>query len=353
MATHSRRTARGILALAFALAPMGAAVAGDAAAESERIVLRLADGMPSGHVIDRLIVQPFIRAVTEASGGQVEIRHFPAEQLGKSRDMLILTQTGVADIGYVIPSYTSDRMPLTAVTELPGIFQSTCQGDAALRALTREGGFLERHEFTPNGMRPLIIFLMPAYQLMLSTQRPLRDIRDLEGLKIRTPGGAMDLTVRGMGGVPIRMQPAELYESMSRGTVEGALLPYQSAVSYSLARMVRTGTIDQDFGTVAITFSMAIGRWNALPETVRRILAETGDRIATEACNKLDAAESAAREKLAAGGTRLVAVDAADRAAIEANFQDIRTRWASQLDRHGRPGSEALAAFTEAVAAAR
>jgi TRAP-type C4-dicarboxylate transport system substrate-binding protein len=134
-------------------------------AHAEKTVLRLADGIPSGHIIDRLIIEPFIKAVSAASAGQIEIQHFPAEQLGKSRDLLMLTQSGVADIGFIVPSYMSDRMPLTTVTELPGIFQTTCQGNAALRALAADGQILDTQEFKANGIKPLIIFLIPAYQL--------------------------------------------------------------------------------------------------------------------------------------------------------------------------------------------
>ena len=322
-------------------------------ARAEPITLRLADGLPSGHVFDRMVIEPFIQGVAEASHGEIVLQHFPAEQLGKSKDMLILTQKGVADIGYVVPSYMSDKMPLTAVTELPGIFQSTCQGNAALRALTRQGGILEQREFTPNGMHPLIIFLMPAYQLILSTAKPLRGIGDIEGLKIRTPGGAMDMTVRGIKAVPIRMQPADLYQSMSRGTVQGALLAYQSAVSYSLSGMLKSGTIGQDFGTVAVTFSISLAKWNALPDTARKVLDDVGRKIAEEACTKLDKAEQAAIDKIKAQGAVLAVLDPADHATLETDFARVRAAWADELDRRGRPGSEVLAAFTAAVAAAQ
>jgi hypothetical protein len=46
--------------------------------------------------------------------------HYPAQQLGKATDMLKLTQTGVADIGYVAPAYASDKMPVSEVAILPG-----------------------------------------------------------------------------------------------------------------------------------------------------------------------------------------------------------------------------------------
>src|SRR3984893_2540914 len=87
----------------------------------EKITLRLADSLPSGHVIHELVAKPFMELVTKATNGQVTFQHFPSEQLGKAKDMAQLTAMGVADVAYIVPSYSSDKYPLTAVAELPGV----------------------------------------------------------------------------------------------------------------------------------------------------------------------------------------------------------------------------------------
>src|SRR5215813_2767498 len=121
-----------------------AALAAAPAMGQEKITLRLADSLPNGHVIHELVGKPFSELVTKETGGQVTFQHYPAEQLGKAKDMLSLTQTGVADIAYIVPSYSSDKMPLTAVAELPGIFETQCQGSLAFYQLAHDGGVLER-----------------------------------------------------------------------------------------------------------------------------------------------------------------------------------------------------------------
>jgi len=340
-----RRLGRLMIVVLAALIPVSA--------RAEKITLRLADGMPSGHIIDRMIIEPFIKQVAAETQGQVEIQHFPAEQLGKSRDMLMLTQSGVDDIGFIVPSYQSDRMPLATVSELPGIFQSTCQGNAAVRALTEDGAILEEREFKPNGVKPLIIFLLPAYQLLLSSSRPLGTLKDAAGLKIRTPGGAMDLTVMSLGAVPIRMGPAELYESMSRGTLDGALLAYQSAMAYHLAPLLKSGTLGQDFGTVTVTFSISLAKWNTLPEPLKDTLARVGRQISLDACQKFDKAEEDSIAKARAAGIRLTSPQNADHADLDAAFAGVRTEWARRLDVRGKPGSAVLSAFQEAAEAAK
>jgi TRAP-type C4-dicarboxylate transport system substrate-binding protein len=335
---------------AFALAALMLAAL---PAHADRITLRLADGMPAGHIIDRTIIEPFIQQVAEATHGQVEIQHFPAEQLGKSRDLLMMTQAGVTDIGFIVPSYQSDRMPLATVSELPGIFQTSCQGDAALRALAADGAILDEREFKPNGVKPLIIFLMPAYQLILSSSRPLGALKDAAGLKIRTPGGAMDLTVMRLGAVPIRMGPAEIYESLARGTLDGALLAYQSVMAYHLAPLMKSGTLSQDFGTVTVTFSIRLKTWNALPADVRETMARIGQSLSLQACEKFDKAEADSIAKVREAGVHLITPQAGDHADLEAAFAQVRADWAKRLDARGKAGTEIVNAFLAAAAAAK
>lgn len=327
----------GLLALA-------ALAASAARAEEPAITLRLADSLPIGHIIHEAVTKPFIAAVEQRTGGKVVISHYPAEQLGKAKDLLRLTQSGVVDIGYIVPSYASDKMPLTAVAELPGGFRNACQGTAAYWALTRDGNFLADKEFAPNGIRPLITFALPTYQILLSTRKPVAGLADIEGMKIRTAGGALDLMMRSIKAVPIRMSPPEIYESMSRGTLDGAMLGYQSAVSYDLIGLLKTGTLNEPLSSVVITYSISVARWNLLPASIRQVLAEEGERITKESCAKFAHAENAALSKAKDKGIKLIQFSPEDEKTMSSVFQSVSQDWSSGLDSRGKPGSEALKA---------
>ena len=149
---------------------------GSAASAQEKITLRLADSLPSGHVIHELVAKPFMELVTKATNGQVTFQHFPSEQLGKAKDMAQLTALGVADLAYIVPSYSSDKFPLTAVAELPGIFDTECQGSLAFYKISHNGGILETREFAPNQLRPLVTIALPAYQIQLATSRAINSL---------------------------------------------------------------------------------------------------------------------------------------------------------------------------------
>lgn len=332
----------------YKLTVIAAALLTAGAASSQ--TLRVADSLPSNHIIHQIATKPFIDAVTRLSNGTIKLQHFPGEQLGKAKDLLMLTQAGVTDIGYVGPSYQSDKMPLSSALELPGSFADDCQGAKALWALTHNGGFLEKNEFTPNKVVPLVTMVLPPYQILLASNKQVTTLKDLAGLKVRSAGGAMDFMVKSLDMVPVRMTPPEVYESLSRGTVDGAIFPYQSANSYGFANKIKTGTFKENFGTVVLTYSIGTAKWQALPEATRKILMQAGQEVSLAACKKFTVAESDALKKTTAFGMKPLALSAADDQALTGIFARVATDWAASLDKRGKPGTAALAAVRKALA---
>ena len=327
------------------------AASASSSSAQEKITLRLADSLPSGHVIHELVAKPFMELVTKATNGQVTFQHFPSEQLGKAKDMAQLTAMGVADLSYIVPSYSSDKFPLTAVAELPGIFDTECQGSLAFYKISHNGGIVETREFGPNQLRPLVTIALPAYQIQLATSRDIKTAKDLEGLKVRTTGGAMDLMMRSIGGVPVRMAAPEIYESLTRGTLDGMIFSYQSSVSYEFGKMLRSGTEGLNFGTAILTYSMGEAKFKSLPENVRKALVEAGEQTTREGCRRFEDGEKAATAKIKSQGMKVINFGPDDKKVFDAAFKTVAEDWVKDLDKRGKPGTEVFKAFTEALAA--
>ena len=317
----------------------------------EKITLRLADSLPSGHVIHELVAKPFMELVTKATNGQVTFQHFPSEQLGKAKDMAQLTAIGVADLSYIVPSYSSDKFPLTAVAELPGIFDTECQGSLAFYKISHNGGILETKEFAPNQLRPLVTIALPAYQIQLATSRDIKTAKDLEGLKVRTTGGAMDLMMRSIGGIPVRMAAPEIYESLTRGTLDGLIFSYQSSASYEFGKMLKSGTEGLNFGTAILTYSMGEAKFKSLPENVRKALVDAGEQTTRESCKRFEDGEKAATDKIKSQGMKVINFGSDDKKVFDAAFKNVAADWVKDLDKRSKPGTEVFKAFTEALAA--
>lgn len=318
------------------------------AAAPAQTKLRVGDSLPVGHFFAEQATKFWMAEVTRATGQSVAFEYYPAEQLGKAKDILTLTQAGVIDIGYVVPSYVSDKMPLTAVAELPGSFPTSCAGTLAFWKLAQGDGLLAKREFEPNNVRVLFAIAMPPYQIF-SAQRKLDSLKSFEGMKLRTAGGAMDATVTRLKGVPVRMSAPELHESLSRGTVDGMVFPSASVLAYDLAGLVKSATIGENFGTAVLTYVISSGKWNALPPATRKAMQDAGEAATRRVCAYADKEVESDFAKIRQKGAVVAPLPAAEQAVLKPLMAAVRLDWAAQVDKRGKPGTEALKAFDAAL----
>ncbi|MGY4365104.1 hypothetical protein ACVW1A_001169 [Bradyrhizobium sp. LB1.3] len=138
--------------------------------QAQALELKVADSFPAGHYLVRLMLKPWMDDVTKRTNGAVTFTYYPNQQIGKAADMLRLTQSGVVDIGYIGPSYVSDKMPLSEVAQLPGAFETACQGTLAYWKTAREG-VLAKQEYVPNKIKLLFEVVLPPYQVWTAKQK--------------------------------------------------------------------------------------------------------------------------------------------------------------------------------------
>ncbi len=331
------------LAIQAALATLAVLPATVAA---QTTTLRVADSLPVGHFFAERGIKYWFSEVRKATNNAVDIQYFPAEQLGKAKDMLQLAMTGVADISYVVPSYVSDKMPLMTVSELPGLAMDSCQGTRAFMKLVR-GGALDQKEMTPNGVVILFASVLEPYQIYSS--KPITSLDGVKGLKLRTAGGAQAATIRGVGGVPVSMSAPETYDSLSRGTIDGVVFPSTSLIAYDLPSRLKAGTNGVSFGTVVLTYAMSQKRFKSFPEPVQKAMLAAGESAARNVCEFLDKSGDANRDKIRAAGVTIFDLNEADKKRLAEASTASQKEWATQLDRRGRPGSEILEAYVQAL----
>ncbi len=316
-------------------------------AASAQVKLRVADSFPSGHYLTKVIIQPWMAEITKRTDGRVTFEYFPSQQLGKATDMLTLTQTGVTNVGYVAPAYASEKMPLSEAAMLPGAFQTSCQGTMAYAKAAREGA-IAAQDYAANKIRLLTAVALPPYQI-LTVKAPVKSEADLKGLKLRSTGGAQDLTLRTVGAVPVRMAAPETYESLSRGTLDGVLFPLDSVVSYNVDKIVRFSTEGANFSSFVVAYSISEAAWNNLPADVKTIMTEVSDEITKSACAAVDQQEAEIKQKLKEAGVQFVPLSAEFRSKLDEMLKDVASQWAKGLDSRGRKGSAALQEFRQAV----
>jgi TRAP-type C4-dicarboxylate transport system substrate-binding protein len=322
-----------------------------AQASAQSIAIKVADSLPPSHPIIVEGLQVWMKRVNELSGNKVTFEHFPAQQLGKAGEMLRIAQSGVADITYVGPGYVSDKLPLSDVASLPGLFTESCVGTKAFQTLATNG-ILDTQEFRPNGVKVLMTATLPAYQIFATT-KPLNSLADIKGMKIRSGGGSNDLTLQALGAVPVKVPAPEIMEVMQRGTVDANMGPYTSQTTYGFAAHEKYATYGAPLGSFVTTYVIQLKRWNALPADVRAAMEKAGLEANARLCAFLQNDEIRSAEVMEKSGIKLWRLNADALAQLRKVSSDVQTKWAKDLDARGKPGSDMLKAFNAALASSK
>jgi TRAP-type C4-dicarboxylate transport system substrate-binding protein len=331
MKNHSFRALLGGVALSV--------LAGTALAQD--VTLRIADSLPVGHYTSTQGIQPWIKAIEDKTGGSVKLDYYPASQLGQGKDLLALTQSGVTDIALIQPAYISEKLPLSGIIELPGLFPSSCEGTKSFFETASEGGILGDKEYGPNGVRLLFGAILAPYQLLTRTV-PVDSVDDLRGLKLRTGGGTQDLLVNKLGAVPVRVPGPEMYEAVSRGTADGVILPYASVLTYDLQKLLGYTAVTGGFGTTVTAYMIGNDKWNKLSPEHQKILAETGYEASMQLCAYIDSQADEALKKLEEAGVKRLDMPEAEQAKMADVLGSAASEWATALDARGLPASDLL-----------
>ena len=154
-----------------------------------------------------------------------------------------------------------------------------------------------------------------------------------------------------LGAVPINIPGAELYEALSRGTVDGVLFPIPGVLGYDLTGLIKNMTTGQNFGDVVTFHAVSLKRWNELPVDVRAAMEEAGDAATKNACAMLDRDVVGNTETLKGRGVKINTLPADEQAKLDAMYEEVAQQWAKELDARGKPGTAVLKAFRDALKA--
>lgn len=261
--------------------------------------------------------------------------------MGKAADLPSLIRSGVVDLGSVAPAYVPAELPLSGVADLPGLVEDSCLGSLAAAELMSEGGILWREDFEPKGLRPLVVGMIPDYEV-LTGSRPVRTPADLRGMQLRSSGGTIDRTVEGFGAAPVGMPATEMYEAISRGTVDGTVLGPVSAAPYHLEEVTGYATLGARLGSFTMTYSISEAAWDVLPDELRDVLRRAGEEATRSLCAALQEGNAEGRRTLRDAGVRIHRVSGAERAVWDRATAPIHERWTADMADIGRPGMAAL-----------
>ncbi len=254
------------LAVTALLALTGCSNNTAAPAKSQQVVeLKLAHFFPGAHPAEKDLIQPWAKAIEEATNGQVKITSYPQETLLKADAIYDGVVDGIADMGLSCFSYTRGRFPALEAFELPGV---TYNNSKVASKVAWEG----IKQLNPKEVQDTkLMMVLTTGSGDLFTKVPVQKMEDLKGLEIRATGLSAK-TLQALGANPVAMPQSDAYEALSKGVVKGNLGPLEVLQGWKQAEVTQYITKTPFLYNTLFFVTMNLDKWNSLsPETQRAI----------------------------------------------------------------------------------
>ncbi|MDE2913840.1 MAG: TRAP transporter substrate-binding protein [Paracoccaceae bacterium] len=315
---------------------------GSSAIAGEEKVLKLASFLPPVYVLHKPIFEEFASDLEAATDGSVRVEIYPSGELGKGPvEQYKRAVSRIAEISYGLPGYTSSIFPKTLLVELPGV--SSGHEDATAKIWKVMDEFL-RDEFKKTV--PLALFVTPPAVLMM-TEKPIRSLEDLDGLKIRVASASAATVIESYGATPVPMPANKVYTAMNTGVVDGALMGSDSLLIFKLIEITNFVTTNLPEMPTAIFLVANEEAYGELTDAERAHLDDlTGLDMSQRAAEGLANFGELALERFAAKeGAETIVLSDEVRATFDARAMAAVGALKVELDARGIPATAVIAAM--------
>lgn len=207
-----QRRARLTLATAALLAFGNAA----ALAQSPPTTMRVAGNFSSNTKHVDAIEKPFFNVLPKVIGGNFTMNYNPMDVVGvQAADALRLLRSGTFDVMSVQIGMASRDDPFFEGIDLIGVSTDMKQLRQAVDAYREAFDQRLQAKFNTKALT-----LWPFGPQVFYCNKPIKNVDDIKGLKVRSFTPSMAALIRHLGGTPLTLQFSEVYPALQRGVVD-------------------------------------------------------------------------------------------------------------------------------------
>jgi TRAP-type C4-dicarboxylate transport system substrate-binding protein len=256
------------------------------AAPQETIYLAMANYLPIAHNFTALQEQ-FGKDIEARSNGRVVITYYPGGSLLTAPKVPDGLEQGIADIAFSHIGYNRGRFPVSEALDLPMGYPTGWVGSHVATDFM--------NKFKPAEWDSLHLLLVNAgctAGLMLHDTKVTK-LEDLKGKTLRGAGEVAD-AIAALGATPRDIPMVEMYDSVSKGVVDGTLVGIETLKTFRMAEVCKYTAFAWQVGNM-YTFYLAMNKdkWDALPPDIQKIFNDVSEEYAekyAELWNQIDVA---------------------------------------------------------------
>jgi len=179
---------------------------------------KFANNLPPTHPMNLRANEAMAR-ILEASGGRVEIRVFPNNQLGSDTDVLSQLRSGAIEFFTLSGLILSTLVPAASINGVGFAFKDY---DQVWRAMDGKLGEYVRGEIAKRGLIAMDRIWDNGYRQTTTSTKPIRVPEDFHGLKLRVPVSPLWTSMfTALGAAPASINISEVYSALQTKIVDG------------------------------------------------------------------------------------------------------------------------------------
>jgi TRAP-type transport system periplasmic protein len=324
--------------LRLTLAALGAACMTQVSAQE--VTLKVHFFLPPSSVANQLFITPWCERIAKESNNRMKCQIYPSMQLGGTPPQLYeQARDGVADIVWTLPGYTAGRFPSVEVFELPFMMQSPEGTSKAVWDYVEQYASGEFKEVKP------LAFHVHGDGVFHMTKQPIRTAADLKGLKLRAPTRQTNKFMALLGATPVSMPVPQVGDALSKGVIDGAVVPYEVVPSVKIQELVKfhseTDPAEPAFYTSVFIFAMNKAKYDSLPPDLKKVIDNNSGQALSGQIGKAFLAGDIEGRKLVMKNT----INVIPKAELE-NWkkigQPLSDAWVADMNAKGQNGKQML-----------
>jgi tripartite ATP-independent transporter DctP family solute receptor len=311
--------------LTTAFAAAGVAVAamtfalGTASAQ-QKVVLKASDVHPEGYPTVAA-VESMGKKHEKATNGRLSVQMFPSMQLGGEKEAIEQAQVGAIALARVSVGALGPVVDDLNVFNLPYVFRNTAHMQHVIDGPIGQE-LLDKVSNSGKGLVGLA-WMDAGARNFYDTKKPIRNLADLKGQKIRVMGNPMFVEMAnsmGANGVPLGYD--QVFSSLQTGVIDGAENNPPSFVFDNHYQVAKYYTIDEHL-IVPEMLVMSKKIFDSLSKDEQADVKKFSREAQLEERKLWEVYEQQALDKAKKAGIQIIQVSAADKKAFQAAVKPV------------------------------
>lgn len=299
----------------------------------EKISLKFANWLPPVHHWTKTAAA-FAKTIEDASGGKISIA-IDKSPVAKPPGQYDLAKNGVRDLIMAVAGYTPGRFPLYRMSESPFLTPNSATGSEGFHKWYTGHGF-DKEEFKGT----VLISAFVHGPGLLHSQKEVKTIDDLKGMKIRAAGGGA-LIAKGLSAVPVAIPAPSAHESLQRGTTEAAFFPWEAVHGFKLSKLVKYHVeVPGGLYTTPFMVAMSKKKFDGLSADARAAIMKAGGATGARFIGqRWDEADKVGKADAIAAGNTITTLSPEQQKVWAKAIDVVRTNWIQKANEKGKNGA--------------